>query len=548
MRRIAGSLWSLLPSLALLVGAACSGTTEPKGRPCTAAGFAVALAPGQYVSIDPGPDSGCTVFPANGATAVEYLVVPQIATGTPGETQGFKLVGDTIHPLAVAPLEARLAELPPAQRFHTFLRLGDENAWRDRTKTLTPLRSPGSSQVSYGELRSFHVCSNLTCSAFQTAGARARAVKTKVAIFVDTLTAAGLDSIALDTLAAQFVNRLYSTDTAAFGNESDLDGNGLVIVLMTPIVNRLVSKASCEQTQSFVAGFFYGGDLLNVPNTNDGEIFYSLVPDAAATYSCAHSATQVQRIVPVTFIHEFQHMISFNEHVLVRGGPGEVLWLNEGFSHYAEELGGRTYASGTAEFSRFVIGDLFNAYTYLDSTRQHFLLPTAGIGSLEERGAAWLFVRYIVDQFAGDTSVASWNAFTRSMVRTTQVGAANVAAASGRSFTNVVTRWALTNYVSDLPAFTPPDSLEYKSWNFRATYASLNAQDAGNFPKPFPLVPTTSAGRQTNLTGTLRAGSGIYHRAIQTANSGGFTLHFQSSNGGVLPAARVPRLNVIRIQ
>ena len=542
--------WSrLLPSLALLGAAACSKSTEPQGKPCTAAGFDVTLAPGQYVSIDPGPDSGCTVFPANGATAVEYLVVPQIATGTPGETQAFKLVGDTIHPVVVAPAMAAVADLTPAEQFHRFLRLGDENAWRDRrTKAPGPLAPKPSAQVSYGDLRSFHVCSNLNCSAFQTANARARAVKTKVAIFVDTLTAAGLDSLALDTLAAQFENRLYATDTLAFGRESDLDANGLVIVLMTPIVNRLVSKASCEQTQSFVAGFFYGGDLLPVPNTNDGEIFYSLVPDAAATYSCAHTATQVQRLVPVTFIHEFQHMISFNEHVLVRGGNGEVLWLNEGFSHFAEELGGRTYASGTPEFSRFVIGNLFNAYSYLDSTGNHFLIPTAGIGSLEERGAAWLFVRYIVDQFAGDTTVASWNTFTRSMVRTNQVGAANVAAATGQSFTTVVTRWILTNYVSDLPAFTTPTELEYKSWNFRATYASLNAQDATNFPKPYPLVPTTSAGRQTNLSGTLRAGSGVYHRAIQTANSGGFTLHFQSSNGGLLNAADVPRLNVIRIQ
>ena len=529
--------------------AACSGTTEPKGKPCTAAGFDVTLAPGQYVSIDPGPDSGCTVFPANGPTPVEYLVVPQIATGTPGATQSFQLVGDTIHPITVGPAMASAAVLTPAESFHRFLRLGDERAWRDRrTKAPAPLRSPASAAVNYGDLRSFHVCSNLTCSAFQTANARARAVNSKVAIFVDTLTAAGLDSIALDTLAAQFDTRLYATDTAAFGRESDIDANGIVIVLMTPIVNRLVTKASCEQTQSFVAGFFYGGDLLSVPNTNSGEIFYSLVPDAAATYSCAHTATQVQRIVPVTFIHEFQHMISFNEHVLVRGGNGEVLWLNEGFSHFAEELGGRTYASGTAEFSRFVIGNLFNAYGYLDSTSKHFLLPTDGIGSLEERGAAWLFVRYIVDQFAGDTSVASWNTFTRTMVRTTQTGAANVAAATGQSFTTVANRWVLANYVSDLPAFTTPSELEYKSWNLRATYASLNAQDNINFPKPYPLTPTTTAGRQTNLSGTLRAGSGIYHRAIQTASSGGFTLRFQASNGGLLSPGNVPRLNVIRIQ
>jgi len=252
--------------------------------------------------------------------------------------------------------------------------------------------------------------------------------------------------------------------------------------------------------------------------------------------------------VPVTFIHEFQHMISFNQHVLVRGGDAEVLWLNEGFSHYAEELGGRTYAPGTPEFSRFTIGNLYNAYQYLDSTDKHFLLPTAGIGSLAERGAAWLFVRYVVDQYAGDTTVVSWNAFTRQMLATTDIGAANIAARTGSTFSGVVTRWAITNWVSDLPGFLPPNELKYSSWKFRTTYASLHTQDAGNFPKTFPLTPTTSAGRAVNLVGTLHAGSGTYHRAFQAPSAPGFTLVFSTSSGGPLDATLAPRLNVIRVR
>jgi hypothetical protein len=258
--------------------------------------------------------------------------------------------------------------------------------------------------------------------------------------------------------------------------------------------------------------------------------------------------TSVQRLVPVTFIHEFQHMISFNQHVLVRGGDPEVLWLNEGFSHYAEELGGRTYASGTPEFSRFVIGDLFNAYQYLDSTEKHFLLPTSGIGSLAERGAAWLFVRYVVDRYAGDTTVAAWNAFTRQLLATTDVGAANIANRTGATFTDVVTRWALANWVSDLPGFSAPASLKYDSWKFRTTYSSLHTQDAGNFPKTFPLTPPTSAGRSVNMTGTLRAGSGVYMRAFQAPSAPGFTLLFSNGSGGPIDPTNVPRLTVIRVR
>src|SRR2546425_6617258 len=182
-------------------------------------------------------------------------------------------------------------------------------------------------------LRTFQVCAKTDCSRFDRVGARVRALKTKVAIYVDTLAPAnGLDSTALDSIANLFDQRLYAIDTAAFGRESDIDSNTVVLVLMTNTVNKLVTASACS-TAGFVAGFFFGADLdpafRNDSRSNKGEIFYAIVADPAGTLSCAHPASDIQRFVPVTFIHEFQHMISFNQHVPVRGGTGEVLWLNE---------------------------------------------------------------------------------------------------------------------------------------------------------------------------------------------------------------------------
>jgi hypothetical protein len=273
------------------------------------------------------------------------------------------------------------------------------------------------------------------------------------------------------------------------------------------------------------------------------------VADPDSVLSCAHTVNEVKHVVPVTFIHEFQHMISYNQHVLIKGGDPEVLWLNEGFSHYAEELGGRSYLpADTVTFTRFVIGDLYNAYQYLDSTGSHFLLPTEGIGSLAERGAAWLFVRYLVDQQRADTSFAAGANVTRPMEATTSTGADNVAAATGVPFEQTVANWALANYVSDLPGFTAPSQLKYTSWSFRTAYASLHSQDPTDFIKPFPLTPGMSAGSATNVTGTLRAGSGVYRFVVQPASGPGFTLRFGTSSGGPLPAAAVARLTVIKIK
>ena len=550
--------------LCLLVAAACSSGTGPHIRRCTAADAAVNLVVYQYVSIDPATDSGCAVFPATTTLAAEYLLVPQLTSGVPGQTAAFRLGGDTILPAPSAPASEQSAEFNPAERFHTFLRLGDERrSWGfapEPTPSARPQAATTASPPGMNTRRVFQVCGTTDCSRFDPVVARVRALKSKVAIYVDSLApAGGLDSTQLDSIANTFDQRLYAIDTAAFGRESDVDSNTVVLVLMTNTVNKLVSASACN-TSGFVAGFFFGADLdpafRNDSRSNKGEIFYAIVADPAGTLSCSHSTTEVERFVPVTFIHEFQHMISFGQHVLDRGGNGEVLWLNEGFSHYAEELGGRSYAlSPDARVSdcvigstdcRFYGGDLLNAYEYLDSTSKHFLLPTAGIGTLAERGAAWLFVRYVVDKYAAGSTMADWNRVTRALVGTSQTGAQNIATVTGAPFTTVVSRWALANYVTDQGG--APPALQYDSWNLHAVYSSLHTQRPSTFQNVYPLVPTISPGRDVSLSGTLRAGSGIYHRATQPPGDPGFTLSFTAPNGAPLNPAMLPRLNVIRLQ
>ncbi len=559
-------LRSLLAIAGVAGAAACSGT-DVHIRPCTAADAAVTLAVNAYVSLDPASDSGCSVFPATTSLAATYLVMPQLATGVPGQIAGFRLGGDTILPAPppTAPLSEPAAELSAAERFHRFLRLGDERRSWGFAPEAAPAHAPAISPTAVSgppamnSLRQFMVCSKTDCSRFAPVNARVRAVKTKVAIYVDTLApAGGLDSTALDSIANLFDQRLYAIDTAAFGRESDIDSNSVVLVLMTNTVNQLVTASACDS--GFIAGFFFGADLdpvfRNDSRSNKGEIFYSMVADPTGKLSCAHSVSLVERVVPVTFIHEFQHMISFGQHVLARGGSGEVLWLNEGLSHYAEELGGRSYAAtfdakvadcvlGTPE-CRFYGGDLLDAYTYLDTTSKHFLLPTAGIGTLAERGAAWLFVRYVVDKYAAGGTQAAWNTLTRSLDGTSQTGAQNITTVTGDPFATVVSRWALANYVTD-GGGAPPE-LTYSSWNLHAVFSSLHTQAPNVFQKFYPLVPTSSAGRAVSLSGTLRAGSGVYHFINQPPGDPGFTLSFTAPNGDLINASLVPRLNVIRLQ
>src|SRR5438445_7402114 len=168
--------------------------------------------------------------------------------------------------------------------------------------------------------------------------------------------------------------------------------NSVVIVLMTGVVNKLVSKATCKSS-GFVAGFFFPTDLdITAPTSfsNHGEVFYSIVADSTGTLSCQHTRAEVKFVLPGTFTHEFQHMINYVQHVLARPGQPEEGWLDEGLSEYAEELAGRSYLPGdTVTFSNYAIDDVFDAYQYLSATGTSPLLIELDQGPLAAVAATW---------------------------------------------------------------------------------------------------------------------------------------------------------------
>ena len=536
---------------------ACSSDSSGPGPlpSCGAHGSQLSLAVAAYSFIDPATDSGCVTFAANASTTdtAEYLVLPQSAGGTPGSSAPFSLQSASPLPSITVPSMASLragTHGATAVAFDHFLREMGRNRRYTRlgrsapaAGSAGPTPSPTAGPPAFGGARTFKVCANLSCSTLTNVGATVRAVGAHIAIYVDTLApAAGLDSAQYDSLKQVFDSRLYPLDTTAFGGVSDIDSNTVVIVLMTGAVNKLVTRSRCNSS-GYIAGFFFPGDLDPgfAVQYNNGEVFYSVVADPDSTLSCAHTTAEIQSVMPVTFTHEFQHMISFVEHVLVRRANSEEGWLDEGLSKYAEEIAGRSFLPGDpASFSRYAIGAVFDAYQYLQSTGSSPLLIPADTGTLAEVGASWLFTRYIVDRF-GDS-------LPRRLVHSSLTGSANVAAQTGQPFDLTVSRWGLANWVSDLPGFTALSELQYIRWHFRTTFASLHTQDPPDFPRPYPMVPPVVAGDAVNLTGTLWSGSGVYLRAVQPPGGAAFTLHFTGSGGGPVSAAIVPRLNVIRIR
>src|SRR2546429_1473223 len=305
-----GNVTSRIGLCSLLV-AGCSESTGPLA-PCTAAAPLVNLTAGEYRSADPRPSGafvlrtvrspGCVAVAANpSGSDIEYLLVPQAATGTPGGESSFWLRGATL-PASSAPAPAPMApsaQLAPAARFHEFLRENEQQLYLSNPPTIHAFTAPrvALAPPSLGGMGTFSVCSNLDCTSKTTVTATAKAVGVHVAIFVDNnAPASGLSVADLISLRDKFDTLLYVRDTLAFGRETDIDGNTVVIVLMTNAVNQLVSASECSA--GFVAGYFYGADLI-FGQGNNGEVFYSLVADPLGTLSCPHSVAQVNSLVPV---------------------------------------------------------------------------------------------------------------------------------------------------------------------------------------------------------------------------------------------------------
>ncbi len=187
-------------------------------------------------------------------------------------------------------------------------------------------------------------------------------------------------------------------------------------------------------------------------------------------------------------------------------------------------------------------GDIANAFAYLQSPEDFFLIePGSSTGELEERGANWLFVRWLADHFASDTVLGT--DLTQRLVATSLVGASNVTAQTGVDFSVLVPEWQMTNYLDDLPGFNQPGSrLRYKTWNFRQVFSDSLGQ-------PFPLVPDNTTGSGYSHSGVLRAGSGRHVLVTQAGSAPlvDLLLSDESETGPVSPTVDA-RIGLVRIR
>ena len=517
----------------------------------------LSLAVGEGITVNSAELRQCLQLPSAGP---RYLIVPQFASaaddpvattfriGREGPVVTPELVPTAFSPLTNAAsaqqrLDARMRRLEAD--------IAPYAARQEVEEGPAPLEA-----LTLNSTRSFKVISVLPKDdsplKFATSVARLKYIGNHILVYVDESAPSAIADTDLTRIGQLFDARLYDRDVSLFGSESDLDRNGKVIVLMTQYVNGLVPRTECGQ--GFIAGYFYPNDLyLRNQNSNKGEIFYTLVPDPAAVVSCAHSIFAVRQLVPSTFVHEFQHMISFNQHVLARGGSTEDVWLNEGLSLIAEEMMGRVFEEAYApqfgelfsdSAAMFVEDVIANAYNYLFATKSYSVTTFRDFGELQERGAAWLFLRWLGDQ--------KGNGIFARLVQTRMTSAENVQDKAGESVQALFGDFAIAT-AADIPGFARASlvpryrfALRPRGLDYNTIFRNLTINPK---PVPMPVQFTTLPTYSGAPTLSMVQGTMAFFN-LQTASLAGPSvgLAFTAPDGSTFPAILRAQVGIVRVE
>ena len=398
---------------------------------------------------------------------------------------------------------------------------------------------------------------NLCVNFFRTQ-ARVASVSSKAILVVDTLDGPPqllFTQAVLDSITAEFDNITFRTDSSYFGNPTDVDGNGRIILLYSGQINKLTPPGS----NSIVAGFFFAGDFFPPTDqgggpgsfcgeSNSAEIFYLLSPDPTGRFGNVRNASEVRQSTRGTIAHEFQHMINAGRRFQNPAVNNfESAWLDEALAHIAEDAVGRV-SRGFTDLQTLSFNDVlpcntpckeandFNAFFFQNFARltdwmiaPESFSPMSSMAdtSLATRGAAWAYVRYTMDNYSNGDA----RALSRKLAAGPDTGVKNFLAAVSTPVDTVVKGWLVSMYADHLGIANLDAKYQYRTYNFRSIMppvarAVLNQPGAG-----YPLKVSSIGSGSDNITAKNRSGTGTYYRLNVAAGAASKNVKILDASG-----------------
>lgn len=564
----------------------------------------LALEVGEVRTLSGSQATGCVVLSAV-PDASEYLIVAANAgRGATGSTP-FRLFTRTAEGSAEAgePISASRAQVrgereevvghDPATR----IRDGALGALREagflRGETSVRLTRPGARAAATEPVRlgdtlryRFAVDPDLAVACEDTSSvvsAVVRYVGDRAVLAEDVnAPAGGFDASTWRDLGRDVDEVIVPTDSAFFGGPADIDGNGRVTFLFTPEVNRLSDPGS----PTFLAGFFLPLDLVDsgdeagaglrgegglvCPASNEAELLYMAVADPEGRFGPTHRLDQALRQARAIGAHELEHLLSAERRLLFREGGFDdlgVTWLQEGLAHLAEEVvglrrmeldSGGNLAWEDVSGNRRAI-DLFNTYHLNNFARLSLFMrgpsitpalaerEPGGLPSLQMRGFAWAFVRWLADRDPMLDDAELTRALASGGAGAAR-GIANVEQASGASWESLLPEFLTAVALDDADLGGEASERGFATWNLRSVFGGLNRNPVAgsSFPLAFPLAETTLSFESTAIDFDARPSTGAFVRLRDTGGGRGLAVRLGSQSGGPAPSAAAPTLSVVR--
>lgn len=432
-----------------------------------------------------------------------------------------------------------------------LMRRGAANPVRLRTSVAAAPAHKLFTNAAIGDEVSINVQTDMACEDPKYRTGKVVAISKHAILVADEQNpAGGFDESHYRAFAAEFDGLVHPVVTRTFGEPTDIDGNGKVVIFFTSAVNDLTPPGS----RGTIVGFFYARDLfpksgsVECEGSNEAEMFYIMAPDPErAKEEPLFSVENVEYLAMGVIAHEYQHLINAARRIYVNNADAlEEVWLDEALSHVAEELVFYE-AAGMGPRRDIDLDDIFASDTRLNAVNKYMIDNLAKYGIfLEEvegasvfdhdlagRGASWAFIRYVADR-----SGKSDADFFYELVNSTLTGRTNVSRAAGESMEELTRDWSVSvftdNYVLGLP-----DRYRQPSWDFRSLLPAINV-----FGGKFPLsYRTFNADRAENVP--LRGGGTAFVRVPVDAASRAL-LETTKHGGGTPPDGLL--MTVLRIR
>jgi hypothetical protein len=433
----------------------------------------------------------------NPTASTQYLVIPHgVNTAASYATNYNYTVKSTSAVAAPANATAQAPVLAPPRTHIEANQWFESQRWDNAQRVVDHYgapresdggRVPSETAAAPAVTRQFYVLKTTTgnqdlAASYARITATLRYTGTKCLVYSDndTLATGNFTQANYNLFGSTYDNSIEVTNVTYFGPYSDVDGNGKLIMLISPVVNRLQEPAcgGGECSCGFIAGFFNPRDLYGTPpvpagTTNHAEIIYLLAADPTGQWDCQFpvDATAAENLG--TIPHEHQHLTSFSWRIFHEGATVQTTWLEEGMAHMAEDLNGDNSSNiGRGKLYRQDPGGI----SLEDNT-----------APLEQRGGIYLMLRLLADRYGTD--------ILKEILQSKCTGRACIQNVTGLSFYDAMAEFLAAQFLSG-SGITSDDRFEY---------TSININDFG------PLVVSNHLAGGGDVNGTLHRASGDFH-------------------------------------